>query len=100
MLSDTEAPPRGENISIRKPDPGRVRSWYFFVYLSTFSSHMRKFNSAAMGVSPSGENNFIRRRDADFLLISGLLILSFIRNHFRVIRDFPPALHVWRRLMS
>jgi hypothetical protein len=71
MLSDIEVPPSGGNISVRKERPRLPISG-----LLTFSHICHRFRVICVNsIRPpteaptSGENNSIRKRDPDFLLV-------------------------------
>jgi hypothetical protein len=70
LLSDKEATPSGENVSVRKPDHHDFSGLLtFFAYRSPFLSSLRKFDWAATEAPPSRGNNSIRKKDPDFLLV-------------------------------
>jgi glutamate racemase len=71
MLIENQAPPSDENISIRQSHREIliVFQEHMFRIISPFTSYLRKVLQAVTEKLASGENNFIRKTESNFLIV-------------------------------
>jgi hypothetical protein len=88
MLIDIQAPPSDENISIRQPDPGILTVFrrHLSTNISPFPSYLRKGSQVVAETPPSGEDNFIRETESNFIIVVRLHFL-YVSHRLRVIRE-------------